>query len=88
MYRFLIAKNVRKDYKTLYQYLTAVDEETGEIVPLECETAEELDAQVEKMLNEDGYAKCDFIIVKVVDYDIEASNYSDAEEEVVEGTDA
>lgn len=76
MYRFLIAKNLRKDYKTLYQYLTTVDEETGEIVPFECETAEGLDAQVEKMLNEDGYAKSDFIVVRVIDYDIEATNYT------------
>ena len=74
MYRFLIAKKARKDFGTLYQYLTA--EVDGVISPVECETDEEMDAQVEKMLNEDGYAKSDFIIVKVIDYDIEATNYT------------
>lgn len=29
------------------------------------------------MLNEDGYAKDDFLIVKVVDYTIDATDYTD-----------
>lgn len=40
-----------------------------------------LDEQVEKMLNEDGFAKTDFIIVKHIDYQIDASGYADGIEE-------
>lgn len=38
-----------------------------------------LDEQVEKMLNEDGLAKADFIIVKHIDYQIDAGGYADGE---------
>lgn len=83
MYRIMIVKSSRGE-EPLYQFLTAVqkDESTGVdvIVPVELETAAELDEFVEKMLNDDGYAKSDFIIVKVIDYTIDAKDYSDAEE--------
>lgn len=83
MYRIMIVKSSRGE-ESLYQFLTAVqkDESTGAdvIVPVELETAAELDEFVEKMLNDDGYAKSDFIIVKVIDYTIDAKDYSDAEE--------
>ena len=46
-------KNKKDKYESLYQYLTTtVDGQTG---PLELETPEALDKQVEKMLIEDGY---------------------------------
>lgn len=76
MYRFLIVKSVRKNYEDLYQYLTTKDED-GNVVPVECEDEADMDVQVEKMLNEDGYAKSDFIVVNVVNYDIDATNYSE-----------
>ena len=75
MYRIMIAQSKRKNYETLYQYLTTnVD---GFISPLELKSKEELDARIEKMLNEDGYAKDDFIVVQVVDYTIDATSYTD-----------
>lgn len=75
MYRIMIAQSKRKNYETLYQYLTTnVD---GVIFPLELKSKEELDARIEKMLNEDGYAKDDFIVVQVVDYTIDATSYTD-----------
>lgn len=81
MYRIMIVKSKRDNYASLYQYLTTtvIDEETGEeeVVPVELEDETALDAQVEKMLNEDGFAKADFIIVKQVDYQIDARDYSE-----------
>jgi len=78
-YRFLITKSKKPDYASLYQYLTTTID--GVIYPVEIEGAEALDTQVEKMLNEQGYAKDDFLIVKVVDYTIDAKDYTDAEPE-------
>lgn len=78
-YRFLITKSKKPDYASLYQYLTTTID--GVIYPVEIEGAEALDTQVEKMLNEQGYAKDDFLIVKVVDYTIDAKDYTDAESE-------
>lgn len=75
-YRFLITKSKKPDYASLYQYLTTTID--GVIYPVEIEGAEALDTQVEKMLNEQGYAKDDFLIVKVVDYTIDAKDYTDA----------
>jgi len=42
---------------------------------MEFETEALLDAQVEKMLNEEDYAKSDFIVVKYIDYVIDATDY-------------
>lgn len=75
MYRIMLAQSKRKNYETLYQYLTTnID---GVVSPLELKSKEELDARVEKMLNEDGYAKDDFIVVEVIDYMIDATSYTD-----------
>lgn len=75
MYRIMIAQSKRKNFETLYQYLTTnID---GVISPLELKSKEEPDARIEKMLNEDGYAKDDFIVVQVVDYMIDATAYTD-----------
>ena len=79
MYRIMIVKSKRDNYASLYQYLTTAvtDEETGEEQTVIAEFADEaaLDKQLEKMLNEDGFAKADFIIVKHIDYQIDASGY-------------
>lgn len=84
MYRIMIVKSKRDNYASLYQYLTTAvtDEETGEEQTVIAEFADEaaLDKQVEKMLNEDGFAKADFIIVKHIDYQIDASGYVDGED--------
>ena len=77
MYRIMLVKSKRDNYASLYQWLTeevTVDEET-EIKPVEYETEQELDEKVESMLNDEGYAKSDFIIVKFVDYTIDATDY-------------
>lgn len=75
MYRIMVAQSKRKNFETLYQYLTtSVD---GVISPLELNSKDELDAKIEKMLNDDGYAKDDFIVVKIVDYTIDATSYTD-----------
>jgi len=75
MYRIMLVKSKRDNYASLYQWLTAANEETVEVAPVEFETEEALDEQVEKMLNEDGYAKQDFIVVKFVDYRIDVTDY-------------
>ena len=77
MYRIMLVKSKRDNYASLYQWLTeevTIDEET-EIRPIEFETEQELDEKVESMLNDEGYAKSDFIIVKFVDYKIDATDY-------------
>lgn len=77
MYRIMLVKSKRDNYASLYQWLTeevTIDEET-EIKPVEFETEQELDEKVESMLNDEGYAKSDFIIVKFVDYKIDATDY-------------
>lgn len=84
MYRIMIVKSKRDNYASLYQYLTTTvtDEETGEEQTVIAEFADEatLDKQVEKMLNEDGFAKADFIIVKHIDYQIDVSGYVDGDD--------
>lgn len=75
MYRIMIAKSKRDNYQTLYQYLTTYN--NGEITPVGIETDAELDAYVEDMLNNGGYAKNDFLIARVLDYDIDATNYDE-----------
>lgn len=78
-YRFLIVKSQRPDYTSLYQYLTTnID---GVVQPVEVDGTAALDIQVEKMLNQQGYAKDDFLIVNVVDYTIDAKDYTNAEED-------
>lgn len=77
MYRIMIAQAKRDNYETLYKYLTTnID---GEVIPLELGSKEALDKRVEKMLNEEGYAKSDFIIVRVVDYTIDATAYTNTD---------
>lgn len=75
MYRIMRTQSKRKNFESLYQYITT--NEDSVITPLELATKEELDARIEKMLNEDGYAKDDFIVVQVVDYSIDATAYTD-----------
>jgi len=75
MYRIMIVTSHRNNYESLYKYLTTTVD--GVVTPVEIETKEQLDARIEKMLNEDGYAKKDFIVVQVVDYSIDATNYTD-----------
>ena len=75
MYRIMLMKSKRENYASLYQWLTATDAESGVVAPVEFETEEALDTKVESMLNDEGYAKQDFIVVKFVDYTIDATDY-------------
>ena len=76
-YRMIVCYYLWNNYESLYKYLTTTVD--GVVTPVEIETKEQLDARIEKMLNEDGYAKKDFIVVQVVDYSIDATNYTDDE---------
>ena len=76
-YRIMTVVSARDNYQSLYKYMTTTID--GETIPLELQTKEDLDAKVEKLLNEDGLAKKDFIIVQEIDYSIDAKDYSDDE---------
>lgn len=75
MYRIMIARSKRSNYETMYQFVTTTTD--GVTTPLEIPTKEALDARIEDMLNTGEYSKSDFIIVEVIDYSIDAKNYSD-----------
>ena len=77
MYRIMLVKSKRDNFASLYQWLTEEVEgdEGTEIRPVEFETEEALDVKVESMLNDEGYAKNDFIVVKFIDYKIDATDY-------------
>lgn len=75
MYRIMIVKSKRDNYESMYQFMTTTTD--GVTTPLEIASKEALDAKIEKMLNEGGYSKADFIVVEVVDYSIDATKYSD-----------
>lgn len=78
MYRIMIVKSKKdKDkYNSLYQFLTYTSEDLT--IPIEFSDIASLDAFVEKLLDEGGYAKSDFIVVKVVDYKVKAEDYTEA----------
>jgi len=74
MYRIMLLKSKRERFASLYQWLTQTSDD-GEIFPVELETEDELDAKIEEMLNDGGYAKNDFIVVKLINYTIDAMDY-------------
>ena len=80
MYRIMLVKSKKSNYASLYTWLTemAIDDNGAEVaVPVEFETEELLDEKVESMLNDEGYAKEDFIVVKLINYTITAQDYTD-----------
>ena len=78
-YNIMIAKSIKDDYASLYQYLTTTTD--GETTIASYDTKDELDEKVEKMLNDGGYSKQDFIIVQTIDYTIDATDYTDDDDE-------
>lgn len=84
------SKKDKDKYNSLYQFLTYTSEDLT--IPIEFSDIASLDAFVEKLLDEGGYAKSDFIVVKVVDYKVKAEDYTEAsvdpesEPEQTEGT--
>lgn len=71
VYRIMFAVQEKPNYETVYKFDTV--ETDGEIKYREFTTEQELDTYVESLLNEGGYAKKDFIVVSVTDYDVEAN---------------
>lgn len=69
-YRIMLVKQKKDNFGDLYQYLT--ENVDGVISPKEFDNDEALDTYVEKMLNEDGFSKTDFIIVQVKEYTVTA----------------
>ena len=70
MYRIMEVVTEKKNNNSLYRFMKKIDEKNNEVI-VEIETKAELDTFVENLLNGD-YAKKDFIIVEVLDYDIDA----------------
>ena len=80
MYRILTVYSKKDNCQSLYQLMTTegTDSDGNVItVPLELADKSELDAKVESMLNDEGYAKADFMVVQYIDYNIDAKEYSD-----------
>lgn len=74
MYRIMVNKAKKGSQDALYQYLTTTVD--GVISPVEIEDKKTLDKKVEHMLSEEGYSKSDFLVVQVVDYTIDAKDYT------------
>lgn len=70
MYRIMEVVTEKSNNNSLYKFKKTVDEHNNEVV-LEIADKADLDAYVEGMLNGE-YAKKDFIIVEILDYDIDA----------------
>ena len=85
MYNIMIAQSKRSNYGSLYQFMTTTTD--GVTTPMGFEIKDALDAKIETMLNDDGYSKADFIVVEVIDYTIDATSYSDDEDDTTVDTD-
>lgn len=84
MYNIMLVKSKKDAGQSLYQFITTTID--GTTIPLDIASKEALDVKVEDMLN-NGYAKSDFIIVRVIDYELSAGPYSDDSEESDANTD-
>lgn len=80
----MVVKSKKDKYNSLYQFLT--NDNAGITIPIEFPDITSLDAFVEKLLDEGGYAKSDFIVVKVVDYKVKAEDYTESDSEQEEET--
>lgn len=84
MFRIMLVASKRDNYDSLYKYLTVTRSIAGGTkvtYPLELVDEAALDIQVEKMLNEEGYSKSDFIVVKCIDYTIDAKDYTNTRDD-------
>lgn len=68
-YRLMFVEQERENLETVYKFDTI--EIDGVTQYREFTTEQELDTYIENLLNDGGYAKKDFIVVSVVDYDVE-----------------
>lgn len=78
MYRIMLVRSKRDNHASLYQWLTTStigEDGVATVAPVEFADEESLDEKVESMLNDEGYAKSDFIVVKYIEYKVEAIDY-------------
>lgn len=73
VYRIMFVEKEKDDLGNIYRFDT-IDID-GEIKYREFKTETELDDYVEYLLNDAGYAKKDFIIVSIRDYNVDADIY-------------
>ena len=74
MYKILLVdKKCDEIIENTYRWYTQINPETQQIEIYTAANLQDVDTQVEKMLNEEGYAKSDFIIVSTVDYTVFAN---------------
>lgn len=77
VYRIMFAVQSKNDLETIYKFDTI--EVDGEIKYREFNTETALDDYVEYLLNEGGYAKKDFIVVSVKDYNVKSDIFVNPE---------
>ena len=73
VYRIMFVEKEKDDLGNIYRFDT-IDID-GEIKYREFKTETELDDYVEYLLNDAGYAKKDFIVVSIRDYNVDADIY-------------
>ena len=72
-YRIMVVAAKKDKNNSLYKYLLDGDK------PYEAITLDEIDAKIEKMLNVEGYAKSDFIVVNELEFNVFANVVSNTE---------
>lgn len=77
IYRIMFVVQEKDDFGTIYKFDTT--EIDGVTQYREFNTETELDDYVEYLLNEGGYAKKDFIIVSVKDYNVRSDIFVNPE---------
>ena len=77
IYRIMFVVQEKEDLGTIYKFDTT--EVDGVTEYREFNTETELDDYVEYLLNESGYAKKDFIVVSVKDYNVKSDIFVNLE---------
>lgn len=77
IYRIMFVVQEKSNLETIYKFDTT--EIDGEIKYREFNTETSLDDYVEYLLNEGGYAKKDFIVVSVKDYNVKSDIFVNPE---------
>ena len=76
-YRIMFVVQEKSNLETIYKFDTTVV--CGEVKYREFNTETSLDDYVEYLLNHGGYAKKDFIVVSVKDYNIKSDIFENPE---------
>ena len=77
VYRIMFVVQEKNNLETIYKFDTT--EVDGEVNYREFNTETSLDDYVEYLLNEGGYAKKDFIVVSVKDYNVKSDIFVNPE---------